>query len=165
MSGTRHSRHTRTRVIENFRKFGRVDLATKAAGVDRSRHYEWLKQHADYKAAFESAREEVVDMLEDEAFRRAYEGTIEPVFHAGKRALDFAVDEKGEMKLGKDGKPIAAPAFIRRYSDSIITFLLKGRRREVYGDKQEITGKDGEPLNPPVTLADVRKMIADDAAE
>lgn len=148
MGAVRHTQQTRTRVIELFRKFGRVDLATKAAGVDRTMHYDWLQKFPDYKAAFEEAREEVTDMLEDEAFRRAYEGTIEPVFHAGKRALDFVLNEDGTPKLGKDGKPIPTPAFIRRYSDSIITFLLKGRKRDVYGDKLEATGANGTPLNP-----------------
>lgn len=135
MGAVRHSRHTRARVIEEFRKCGRVDLACDRAGVSRASHYEWLQKHEDYRAMFEAAREPVADMLEAEAVRRAYEGTLKPVFSQGKRALDFVLDEHGQPKLDKNGKPIAVPASIREYSNDVLMFLLEGRRSEVFGRK------------------------------
>lgn len=38
-----------------------------------------------------------------------------------------------------------ATAFIEP-SDTLLIFLLKGLRREVYGDKREISGPDGGPI-------------------
>ena len=52
--------------------------------------------------------------MEREAARRAYHGVEEPVFH------------KGEV-CGS----------IRKYSDTLMIFLLKARRPEVYRDMQE----------------------------
>lgn len=71
MGAIRHTANVRARVIEEFRKTGRVDLATATVGVDREAHYRWLKQHKDYAAAFEEARQPVAQMLEDEAVKRA----------------------------------------------------------------------------------------------
>jgi hypothetical protein len=94
-----------------------VDLACKAAGVERRVHYSWLKKFPDYAAAVERMREQALDMLEDEAWRRGREGVDEPVFHAGKQAQMFARDGEGQPIKGPDGKFVAVPAVIRRYSD------------------------------------------------
>jgi hypothetical protein len=71
MSGVRHDEHSRARVLENFRKLGRIDLATEAAGVARGCHYAWLKEHPDYAAEFQQIRTEAIDSLEEVAFARA----------------------------------------------------------------------------------------------
>jgi hypothetical protein len=78
-----------------------------------------------------------IDTLEAEAARRAFEGVPEPVFHAGKRVLDIAVDEKGQIKRNADGKPIAVPAAIRRYSDTLLMFLLNGNRSNKYRQRTD----------------------------
>ena len=39
----RHLPRTREKVIQEFRRVGRVDLACAAAGVDRTTHYGWMK--------------------------------------------------------------------------------------------------------------------------
>ena len=59
------------------------------------------------------ARDAGTDLLEDEAWRRAYSGTERPVFQNG--AL-----------VGKT----------REYSDLLMELLLKGRRPEKFRDKQ-----------------------------
>jgi hypothetical protein len=91
------------------------------AGCDRMSHYHWLREYPDYRAAFERAREPAADVLEDEAVRRAVEGVEKPVTVAGQKEL------------------------IREYSDQVLMFLLKGRRRAVFGDKSDDTLKvEGE---------------------
>ena len=72
----RHLQRTREKVIKEFRKVGRVDLACAAAGVDRTTHYWWMKNDPEYRKSFEEAREEACGLLEDEAVRRAYKGTL-----------------------------------------------------------------------------------------
>lgn len=95
---------------------GRVDKACQSANVDRSTFYDWLKADPDYKAAFEAAQERTTRMLEDEAFRRAFDGVDEPVFHQGQ-------------ECGK----------IRRYSDTLLIFLLKAQNPAKYREKFDHT--------------------------
>jgi hypothetical protein len=33
-----------------------------------------------------------------------------------------------------------------RYSDQLLTLMLKGRRKSVYADRTELTGADGGPM-------------------
>lgn len=120
----RHTRHTRVKLIAEFRRTGRIDLAAAHAGVDRDSHYRWLKEYPDYAAAFEEAREQVAGLLEDEAVRRAYKGTLKP------------------MNVG------GVVVYVSEFSDRLLEFLLKCRNRPVFGDRQELTGKDGTPLLP-----------------
>lgn len=54
---------------------GSVAAAARAAGVHRTTHYEWWERDAAYREAFAQARERLADLLVDEAFRRALEGS------------------------------------------------------------------------------------------
>lgn len=146
MGSTRRSPRTRARVLEHFRDSGRIDIACAAAGVNRSSHYEWLKADPVYRVGFEEAERQAADRLEAEAWRRALEGVAEPVFHAGKRVVEPVLDEQGRPVVYPDGRPVERAAVVRRYSDNVLMFLLKGRKRAVYGDKVEATGKDGTAL-------------------
>ena len=101
-----------------FRKTGNVRLACEAAEVGRSSHYRWLETDAAYEEAFELAKEDAADILEAEAKRRAIEGVLEPV--------GFYKGEPG--------------GHVRRYSDTLLIFLLKGLRPEVYRERVEVRG-------------------------
>lgn len=101
-----------------FREFGNVRLACEAAAVGRSSHYRWLDQDPDYAEEFEQAKADAVDVLEAEARRRAVDGVEELV---------------GWYKGQAGGK-------IRRYSDTLLIFLLKGLRPEVYRERMEVRG-------------------------
>jgi hypothetical protein len=101
-----------------FRKTGNVRLACEAAKVGRSSHYRWLKQDAAYREAFAVAKEEVADLLEAEAFRRAVHGWDEPVgWYKGK-----------------------AGGVMRRYSDTLLIVLLKALRPNRYKERVEMRG-------------------------
>jgi hypothetical protein len=106
--------------------------------VDRTSHYNWLRERPEYAAEFEAAREQVAGLLEDEATRRAYQGTMRPVTVAGQMVM------------------------VTEFSDRLLEFLLKCRNRPVFGDRQELTGKDGTPLLPERERTDA--MIAELAA-
>src|SRR5665213_2391677 len=114
MGAVRFTQRTRDKVIREFRRTGRVDLATACAGVDRPTHYLWMKENPKYRKAFEEARDEVAGLLEDEATRRAYAGTMRPVAVAGKAVM------------------------ITEFSDRLLEFLLKCRNRPVFGDRQDV---------------------------
>ena len=105
-----------------FRETGNVRMACEAANVGRSSHYRWLEADAAYGEAFELAKEDAADILEAEAKRRAVEGVEEPT---------------GWYK-GEPG------GYIRRYSDTLLIFLLKGLRPEVYREHIEVRGLLGK---------------------
>ena len=105
--------------LAEYARSGNVSAAATAAGVDRSAHYRWSEE-PDYAARFEDARESAVDVLEAEARRRAVDGWEEPVgWYKG-----------------------VAGGTVRRYSDTLLIFLLKGAAPEKYRDKadSDITG-------------------------
>jgi hypothetical protein len=82
---------------------------------------------------FNQAMDYAIDGLEAEAMSRAQQGVTEAIYYQG--------DIVGTKQT---------------YSDGLLQFLLKGRRREVYGDKQEITGADGAPLQIDTTTRATR---------
>lgn len=106
-------------MLTTFAECGNVTQACKIANIGRTTHYEWMRDDPDYVKAFNDALEQAADRLEQEARRRAVEGTSKPVFYKGEEC-----------------------GYIQEYSDTLLIFLLKGARPEKYRDniKQEITG-------------------------
>lgn len=109
--------------LRGLATFGVVTKACEHAGIPPSVAYDYRKRDADFAASWKLALDEATDVLEIEARRRAVEGVDEPVFYQG-----------GEVGV------------VRKYSDSLLTLLLKGRRKEVFADRVEHTGADGGPV-------------------
>lgn len=131
----------RAKFLDTYAKVGNVTAACELSTVGRRTHYNWLDTDPAYVKAFEDAKAEAVDRLEQEARRRALVGINEPVF--GK----LPGKDTGSGEIGR----------IRKYSDTLLIFLLNGHRPEVYKQRHEVTGKNGAPLNPPVRL-DLSKL-------
>lgn len=108
---------------------GNVSDSAKAAQVSRVFVYEQRRADEAFAAAWADALDQAADVMEREALRRAIEGWDEPVF--------------GSMGQGQGSGQIGA---VRKYSDTLLIFLLKGARPEKYRDRHEVTGKDGTPL-------------------
>lgn len=89
----------------------------------------WRESDKQFDSDYSDAESHATDSLEKEAVRRAKSGVLEPVISAGKVVMDPDDPTK--------------PLMIRKYSDSLMMFLLKGKRREVYGDKREVDAKVG----------------------
>jgi len=139
---------------------GNIVRAAAAAGIERSQHYMWLARDAAYPEMFSTAWEQAMDTLEAEAARRAYEGVPEPVFRNGRRALDVAVDETGAIKRNATtGEPIAIPAAIRRYSDTLLIFLLNGNRSGKYRQRTDARFVDEKGNDRTLDLAAVRAYM------
>ncbi len=97
---------------------GNVTAAAHQVGMDRGVHYDWLRDDPAYKAEYENEVEpKAAERLEDEARRRGMLGVEEPVFYEGRR-----VD------------------VIRKYSDTLLIFLLKGAKPEKYRDNIAFKG-------------------------
>ncbi len=98
-----------------FREVGMVRLACTTSKVGRSSHYRWLEGDAEYRKAFDMAKMNAADKLEDEAFRRAVEGVEKPT--GWYRGIPGGV--------------------VREYSDNLLMFILKGLLPEKYGNRVE----------------------------
>ncbi len=93
---------------------GNVTKAAELAKCARSMHYVWLED-PDYEKLFEAARLEARDHLEEDARRRACEGTLKPVFYQGKQC-----------------------GVIREYSDMLLIALLNAAWPEKYKYRADI---------------------------
>lgn len=50
-------------------RMGIVSKAAEAAGINRTTHYQWLKDDPEYKQAVEDISESVIDMAESALYR------------------------------------------------------------------------------------------------
>lgn len=102
-----------------------VTKACKAAGAGRMTVYEWRKGDEEFASRWEEAMRIGAEALEDEAKRRAFDGVDEPVFYLG-----------------------VATGTVRKYSDTLAIFLLKGALPEKYREnaRMELTGANGGPV-------------------
>lgn len=103
------------RFLNAYARLGGIRRAAEASDTSFQSHYHWLRDDAIYAAAFAQARIMAGDELESAAFHRAVDGVDKPVFQQGQQV-----------------------GTIREYSDSLLQFLLRGQKRDIYGDKQEI---------------------------
>jgi hypothetical protein len=109
--------------LKNYEAIGTVSGAAAQTPCDRRHVYDWLEDDPAFAEAFGHSRERAVDLAEQELRRRGVAGYDKPVFQGGKRV-----------------------GTIREYSDACLIFYLKGRRRDVFGDRQELSGPKGGPI-------------------
>lgn len=100
-----------------------VSRACEAVGIERSTAYRAADADPAFQQAWDDAMEQGIDKAEQEAFRRAVEGTDKGVWHQG-------------VLVGSE----------RVYSDALMALILKGRRKKVYAERTEVTGPDGGPV-------------------
>jgi terminase small subunit-like protein len=99
-------RHPKKRAfLGRYAESANVRQACEAVGINRQTHYNWLKSDPDYAEAFERAKDEAADRLEELARSRASAG-----------------------------------------SDTLLIFLLKGARPDVYRERYEHSGPGGGPI-------------------
>jgi hypothetical protein len=123
----RTARHARAQFLEELARRGIVSDACKAAGVARRTAYEWRAADTVFAAAWDEALDQAVDTMEREAHRRAVEGVEEPVIGRVERDRDGILTDE-------DGNPL----YIRKYSDSLLTTMLKANRPEKYRERTDV---------------------------
>lgn len=149
--GRKHVQAARKRAfLERFRTNGNISASCEGL-VGRATIHVWLKDDPKFRAAFEHAREEAGDRLEEEARRRAAEGWLEPVYNHGERAGDWVNDAGQPVQPGTQNARWVA-ATVRKYSDRLLELLLKGAKPAKYRERHELTGRDGEPLPSSVVV-------------
>lgn len=162
--------------LASLREVPVVSRAATAAGVDRTTAYAARDTDEQFTKAWDEAMEDGVDVAEAEAFRRAVQGFEEPVVYQGsitpRMAPMFDVDGKPVIDdvtktqkwgpvLDENGVPV--PLTVRRHSDTLLTVILKGRRKKVYAERTELTGADGGPvahLDDATRTARVAQLLA-----
>lgn len=100
--------------MEEYMRTGRQDKACKKSGIPRQTVYKRTRQDVDFAALMEEARNICMDSLEDAAIRRSRDGWLEPQYF------------KGELQ-----------GYVRKYSDSLLQFMLVNGRPEKYRPKKE----------------------------
>lgn len=115
----------KARFLTELKRMANVSAAAKKAKVPRSTAYDWYKADAVFAAGWDDAIEVAVDSLEQEAWRRARDGTLKPVFQRGE-------------EVGK----------VREYSDQLMVTLLKAHKPEKYRERSstELSGPGGTLL-------------------
>ncbi len=100
----------------------KVARACQDTGVVRRTVYEWRAEDAGFAERWDRAVQQGTDALEDEALRRAHDGTDKPVFHQGRQV-----------------------GTTREYSDTLLIFMLKARRPDRFKDRvaSEHSGRIG----------------------
>jgi hypothetical protein len=107
-----------------FAELGTVKAAIEIAGVCRASVTKWVQIDADFRAAYEEAKAHALDVLEQEARRRAVNGTERPVFFKGGRC-----------------------GSIREFSDTLLIFLMKAGDPIRFGDPRWSGGATINVLN------------------
>jgi hypothetical protein len=102
------------RFLERISLGDTVYEACQYCDVDRMVAEQWLEDKT-FQRRYKLAQEDAADLLEKEARRRAVDGVEKGVYFKG---------EKCDTEV--------------QYSDSLMMFLLKGRRRDVFGDKVDV---------------------------
>ena len=102
-----------------------ITKACEISGIGRASVYDWRGEDEGFAKDWKKALEIGSELLEDEAVRRAREGVEEPVYQGGRLV-----------------------GHVRKYSDTLLIFLLKGAKPEKYREnvKQEISGAGGGPV-------------------
>ena len=103
--------------LDALRVHGCVSAAAASAGYDRSAVYRYRDDHPEFAEQWADALETAADNLEMEARRRAVDGWDEAVFFQGQQC-----------------------GTVRRYSDQLLTVLLRGAREKFRTSRSEVAG-------------------------
>lgn len=107
--------------LTSIKKLGNVSAACAAAEIERSTAYRAREKFADFAAEWDEALEMAADAMEAEAQRRATQGVDEPVFYKG-------------VECGA----------VRKYSDTLLIFLLKAARPKKF--RESAAGTSDDPI-------------------
>jgi transposase-like protein len=86
---------------------GNVCKAAKVVGLGRESLYQHRAKNEAFRIEWDAAVERSTDVLLGEAMRRAVKGVRKPIYQQAKRV-----------------------GYVQEYSDSLLMFLIKGRRPE-----------------------------------
>lgn len=149
--------------LKVFRETANIKYSCAIAGVSRHTFYDWREHDAAFAEQLPDAESDANDTLEQAAYDRAVNGVPSYVVSQGKIVYEDIpdTDENGNPKLDKQNNPLMKrgnPLIERKYSDALLTTLLKARMPHKYKDqtKVEHTGPGGGPLQQRIEIYKVR---------
>lgn len=122
------------------RNNGNVSKSAKAAGVCKHTVYQWRSKDEIFAQRWDIAVDEVMEVMEEEAYRRAVQGVEKPIFYKGQ-------------EIGT----------IKEYSDRLLEFMLSAKRGYARNTKTEHTGPGGGPLQS-ISAQITKEMTEEEAA-
>ena len=137
----RPAKDWRPAFLEAFAECYTVTEACKRVKISRVSVYTERKNNPIFAEAWAQVEEQTTEYLEREAIRRAAEGVIERGTY----------DEDGNL----------TGEFVRKFSDTLLIFMLKARRPEKYRENVYIDGNISGAIdhNHQVTLLDGRQPV------
>jgi hypothetical protein len=100
--------------ISALAQSGNISEACKDAEIGRQTAYDLREKSEEFASLWRDALDEACDALEKEARRRAKDGVVNTIFYKGE-------------PIGEE----------HQYSDTLMIFLLKAHRPEVYRERME----------------------------
>jgi len=97
--------------------------------------YQRRRTDAAFATAWDEATNLGTKFLEWEAIRRAYHGTLRPVFYKGKQC-----------------------GSICDYSDQLLMFLLRARNPKMYREKFQLDHSNDDKAIAPITIVRFRRL-------
>ena len=134
------TKENEARFLDVLRQGWSATKAAEAVGLTRSMLYRRRAEDEEFAVMWADAREEGIDVLVDEALRRAVTGVERPVF-------------------GKGGVIVGT---VTEYSDRLMEVLLRGLRPETFGASAKLTINGGwEPpdLSSGPTLGELAAFL------
>jgi hypothetical protein len=141
MSGTSSTVKKKRAFLAALQDCGRITIACEKSHVPRRTVYNWRDDDKQFEKDWDKAIERAADVFEDEAIRRAYEGYDEPIVYQGN-----------------------ITGSVKKYSDTLLIFLLKGNKSDKYKDRASVdnTSSDGSMTPQPSTIKLVGVKADDD---
>ena len=93
--------------LELLKLTGNVTAAATQAGITRDAAYKARRAKPEFAELWEDAKEESLDAMEAEAWRRAMQGVDEPVYYAGKVAGLYNQVQRHDVDIPSQGGPPA----------------------------------------------------------
>lgn len=123
--GIKQTRLRQAKFLELFEECLMVSMACKKLKIPRRTVYNWINSDELFKSQYEASQKMAIDLMEEEARRRAFHGVKEPVYQGGK-------------KVG----------YVQKFSDTLLIFMLKNLKKETFADvvRTEHSGPNGEAI-------------------
>lgn len=123
---TKFTKEKKDEICKAILETGNVSTACVMCGVSRTAAYAHKNEDKEFSDLWEESLDMSIDLMEAEARRRAVEGVLEPVFYQGQEC-----------------------GLIRKYSDTLLMFLLKGNKPDKFRDNQHVTlaGDQDNPIS------------------
>lgn len=96
-------------------EYGQIAAAARRAGVKPISHYAWMRDSQAYREAYQRARQTILEQMEREVDRRAFQGVKEPIV-GGSRIIGHK----------------------RVYSDRLAELRLKAMAPDRYAERSEV---------------------------